>query len=1209
VAFLRENIPKQPFWNFESMGCRREDLQTYTVSPCGYSIRNGKHFHNRPLYSPNRFGWIWAGDRPHFSLALPYRRLGTLSILLVRERESLFAHECEEITFSYDLGPARYLLRDPILDGGQLLIEVVSFHEEAGFSLRLSRKGLPRGLAAYWVFGGIAPAVRDFDLPPLAAADCENNTLAKQGCWWKVERRGFEDWVPERALGAGSKPWRAPREFSRSFVCWHPETRALVAEAEMLLSSRRIQALSNETGRPLLVSEIAFRKGKAYFLAVMKRNPDLKPRDLAAAHRLSLARTRRITNRAEIRTPELELNTAFKACIAATDGCWRPPGILHGSIRWGDNIFVWESGWRNAYAPEVLGWHDRVEEAIKFHAGFQHTGKFPAGHKRKIITDGIRVTGPIFHSDPLAGIPHVAGRFWQAVPFSKVYPQWPEDPPQWRIINHDRQAVFMDWIRYHFLWSADLELIRDIFHRLKKAMKWAKRELDPDGDGLYENVVLTHISDGHWYSGGGCTQASAYYWRLNLAMASYARHLGEDPRPFQAEAQRIEKAVKGILWLPDEGHFAEYREYLGHGRLHPNCEAPSIYHPIEFGLADDFETYQMLAYLRRKLWWKSSVNLVRVNNWLPAVATNTCLGSAETLNSAIAFYRGGDAGRGTKLLLGCTRAFSLAKMPGMLSEYLGDDGEQALDPEHNDCVSMFVRTVVEGLFGIYADLPSGRFEIHPGFPDLWSEASIRLPDISYEYRRHGNRQQFHITSRRRSAKLLCLKMERGSIKEVRVNGKVLRYSIVPRVGRADLLVEIPAGKRHEVQVVYKRKALPLLSFPPVVVREKRLRAEALRGKVSGLYDPQGLLSDVERGEGFIEGKAGKIGPHIFFVRLTSAEADIWEPVEVEVRNPVDIESARIEIAGDARSAILKGIFRNNSSRRITGTLNMKSARRRRFSIAPREEISIEHPLDVRVLVPGTHTVLVNLSGPQRLSLEAKMHFWRLWQFLPGLRRVHKERFHPLDISAFFNDHLEKIFRRNYTEPRSPFPSSLEVRRNGLNAWTGSFWKPELITAALMRSRVAPGGIFMTDIGIPFRQVRRGPNAVFVSFFKPFPREVEIPVGKSARRIYFLVGSSTNCMNSEIENGRIEIFLSDGTRLVKPLVNPETLDHFNQHFSEGYPQVIGGEEGGFTGIDNFSACHIDVLDIELPDKVFIERLRLKILSIETFIGLFGITLYE
>ena len=90
-----------------------------------------------------------------------------------------------------------------------------------------------------------------------------------------------------------------------------------------------------------------------------------------------------------------------------------------------------------------------------------------------------------------------------------------------------------------------------------------------------------------------------------------------------------------------------------------------------------------------------------------------------------------------------------------------------------DPIGMASRTLVEGLFGVNPNNLENTLVIKPGLPQKWDFASLKVPDISFDYKRSGNVDNYTIVPH--FAKSLSLKLQlkaRGDgIKSVTVNGK------------------------------------------------------------------------------------------------------------------------------------------------------------------------------------------------------------------------------------------------------------------------------------------------------------------------------------------------------------------------------------------------------------------------------------------------------
>ena len=110
-------------------------------------------------------------------------------------------------------------------------------------------------------------------------------------------------------------------------------------------------------------------------------------------------------------------------------------------------------------------------------------------------------------------------------------------------ISYNMNEVYLDDIYYHYLWTGDRGLLASLFPVIQGILSWEKRRLDPDDNALYESCLNTWISDSHWYSGGDCTQASAYMYRGYQLASEAAEAAGADPKPFRQEAERIRAAM------------------------------------------------------------------------------------------------------------------------------------------------------------------------------------------------------------------------------------------------------------------------------------------------------------------------------------------------------------------------------------------------------------------------------------------------------------------------------------------------------------------------------------------------------------------------------------------------------------------------------------------------------------------------------------------
>jgi len=77
----------------------------------------------------------------------------------------------------------------------------------------------------------------------------------------------------------------------------------------------------------------------------------------------------------------------------------------------------------------------------------------------------------------------------------------------------------------------------------------------------------------------------------------------------------------------------------------------------------------------------------------------------------------------------------------------------------------------------------------------------------------------------------------------------------------------------------------------------------------------------------------------------------------------------------------------------------------------------------------------------------------------------------------------------------------------------------------------------------------------------------------------LMANFTSNMQSYVPNGEVIVHFAGGGQHVTKLVNPHNFDMMFQHFSDNYPQWIGGEKDRYYGLPGYGrGIHADVMDI-------------------------------
>ena len=215
------------------------------------------------------------------------------------------------------------------------------------------------------------------------------------------------------------------------------------------------------------------------------------------------------------------------------------------------------------------------------------------------------------------------------------------------------------------------------------------------------------------------THSSAYNYRSNCLAARIAEIIGENPNPYQDEADRILKAMNERLWLKDSGHWAEYQDFMGLKRVHRDAALWSIYTPIDCGVGTAEQNY--------------------------SATRNVAM--AEVMHTVLAYYQAGRVEEAYRLLKANVLDFMyLGSSPanfGQLSKLYAATGEGYRD--FADVTGISSRALIQGLYGITPNALEGECIIRPGFPAAWDSASVHTPYLDYAFKRVNGKDVFDVT--------------------------------------------------------------------------------------------------------------------------------------------------------------------------------------------------------------------------------------------------------------------------------------------------------------------------------------------------------------------------------------------------------------------------------------------------------------------------------
>ncbi|WP_033147700.1 DUF4450 domain-containing protein [Prevotella sp. P6B1] len=439
---------------------------------------------------------------------------------------------------------------------------------------------------------------------------------------------------------------------------------------------------------------------------------------------------RQLSHRIQFDTPDPYINTLGGALVLAADGDWDGQTWLHGCIGWRMPL----AGWRAGYLGDVLGWNERAISHFDAYARSQVTN--------------VPATIPHPSQDSVLNMAR-AEKKWGTQMYSNGYIcRNPERNDQMH--HYDMNLNYIDELLWHFQYDADTAYMRQMWTVLTRHLAWEKRNYDPDGDHLYDAYCCIWASDALYYSGGAVTHSSAYNYRGNKLAARIAQLIGQDPRPYQQEAEAILRAMNQRLWLKEKGVWAEYQDAMGLKRTHDHPAIWSIYTPIDCGASSPAQAYQATRYIDQHIPHiaveQTGYQTIATSDWMPYSWSINNVAAAEVMHTAQAYFEAGRANEGYQLM----KANILDQMYygqspanfGQISHYDAARGECYRD--FGDCIGISSRTLIQGLFGIVPQALYGQCIVRPAFPDDWEKASIKTPYLEYQYTRQGQRVRLAI---------------------------------------------------------------------------------------------------------------------------------------------------------------------------------------------------------------------------------------------------------------------------------------------------------------------------------------------------------------------------------------------------------------------------------------------------------------------------------
>jgi hypothetical protein len=846
----------------------------------GYEITGSREIFNRTLYGSHanddrqeRY-FTFAGDLPIFTgaatdwsrhTACHYAKMGVLMSGLALtpgsktqsflsadiDHSSHWFHNSEDIVAIFRNGWMEYELRQfsPYFPAVTVNISVFPLMPEDGFLVHYRIKTDQRIFFCAG-FGGITDFIHRLEYPKIKArnfsvADCRDNAVrCGKNRALLAGANGNHMWI------GASFPVEAEAGDALTMQESHPGMFIKNKPAE---SAARAVKMS----RPIGAGETL----EGFLVAIRNKDESCLDKWLKREDPVNYLKQRIYLKKSAVamHTPDQMLDLTVPPTVLAMDAAWHDKTFYHGAHAYHAPFL----GWRNWYGPTVIGWHDRVRRAIK--ANFSGIIKKCPG-KEAVWYDGkdrpdLDHEGTQYHQikNSYGFVPAILGG-------NDIY---------------NMQEVAVDMLIHHLEWRGDAGLAKEMFKNIKGVLDWEERILDPDQDGLYQNFLNTWISDGHSYNGGGCAQASAYNYRANMMMAKIAGRLGYPDKAFKKRAEKILKAINAKLWIPSKGVIAEFIDTIGNKLLHPSPELATAYLAIDCGVADMFQAYQALRFTETDLRNEKTLNrkgrLVYSSNWYPKKYSTCGLYTAENIHLALAYFKSGLKDKGLDILNAIVDAYFSGKNPGLSSHILSAHGfAEGGDLDFSDVSSMYLRLVVEGLFGARFHLLDGLVEIAPNFPAGWTHADITLKDISLNYYREGQEENLTVHCGPKARKRIRLPMRSARVVEVLLNGVPVKYNIEPAVTGCFIAVETETAGFIHLQVIHGREPAPAIAYSPATFAGNKILVETSAGEIVDYKDPSGAFENISISRDKLSaGVKSEAGAHALFVRVRAGQYDAW----------------------------------------------------------------------------------------------------------------------------------------------------------------------------------------------------------------------------------------------------------------------------------------------------------------------------------------------
>lgn len=826
---------------------------------------------------------ILAGLTPKYSLDLHcvaghsgYGRFAVTS-----QGESFWLDECADISAEYKNGEMHYSV---VLDktNETVKISILPADSFAGTVICADCENLNDDTEIYFVHGGFLGAdTQGQYVLPYSPNACYNNFVSinqKDGFAeisikktdYDVVFEKIEPYIIKEELKSDSSAWKKIENFEQK-IAVYAETPLFIAHPDLLSKFSKDLISGYKTAKNGLVCT-KLGNGKKNYIAVGK-GENIKTENISRIYELSHAKNLEISGGLYVNSASEEFNGSVKMAAASTEGIFGDNVYLHGAVSWRNGYI----GWRTLYGPLAFGKFAQSKKHIENH--LEHSF--------------------IKNDADKGGFVHMI--------------EWSDRCNE--VLFYNMAETFIDQTKRYWEFTGDKDFARKLLPVVKDCIDRQERRLKPDTEQLFENSVNTWISDGHWTIFGQCTQSSAYMYNMYRLAADLSESEDEKAH-FEKTAQKVKEDMHRVLWQKEKGVFAYAKDKRGNCLLHTEPELPDIYHPAEFGVTDKYENYSMLYWAEQNLPFETADNGAKLywsSNWHPNSEDSYThstfeLALSEELNLALIYFGLGMCEKGYELFKGaymsqyCGRDDgifdhdddkylskgyppTLKTTAGDLYCHLTTNGTPRRNSQFSDTISMYGRTVLEGLLGIKPRFNKNEIEIIPCLPKELLPIEVKTAFADYTYKKGEGEISFEYKIHRENCKAkIGFFIEPSEILAVKLNGKSLDYSTEAFFGRILVTVSLENACCGRLTVDYKLKDLSFENEIISVRSGEEISLDFAEEEIMQLLDFQSVLQKCEISGGKISATVGGTNENaVFFLKIRLGNTEYIRPVKLKIQ--------------------------------------------------------------------------------------------------------------------------------------------------------------------------------------------------------------------------------------------------------------------------------------------------------------------------------------